>query len=524
MSAAKLNQLTRCATELCSGRRGRAVVGLFVLAVFLGYAWLVWNKMGAYAGGSDSSGYANNAKLMLAGKLLAEQRPLEGVAVPLPEFAYVPLGFRPRADGLMTPTYPLGLSALFAFASVGGSLDRGMAVAMWSMLLGSLAIAYLLARQLGLERGWALAAVAVLAACPLVLHMGLQAMSDVPAMLWTTLAIVLVWASRERRWLAGLAGGVVAVAVFIRPSNALVLLPAGIVLGLDWRRWLLFGLGGLPGALLWLHTNQVLFGRYVTTGYGEVDSLFGWANVVPALANYAWGLPQLIPLAPFAVVALLVGRRSGMPRLLALSLAAWVAAVLGFYVFYWFTTESWWYLRFLLPAFPALVVLSIAGLRWTAGSLRGAASRGSARPLAAGVLVGVALTVALGVQAGMVRRHGILKVGEGERIYPAICAWTAAHLPADAVVLAMQATGALHYTDQFTLVRWDCLDPQLSRAVYAAAQRAGRPVYAVFFPFEIEEWGCFRGRLAGRWTQVGAVRHATIWRLDDPDGTMEPPR
>ncbi len=524
MFVAKLNQFTRYATDRCSGRRGRGVVWLFVVAVFLGYAWLTWMKMGAYAGGSDSSGYANNAKLMLAGQLVAEQRPLAGVAVALPDYAYVPLGFKPRPDGRMAPTYPLGLSALYALASLGGTLDRGMAVAMWLMLLGSLPVAYLLARQVGLERGWALVAVAVLAACPLVLHMGLQAMSDVPAMLWTTLAIVLVWASRARRWLALLAGAAVAVAVFIRPSNALVLLPAGIVLGLDWRRWLLFGLGGLPGAALWAQTNHVLFGKYITTGYGEVGSLFSWANVGPALANYAWGLPQLVPLAPFAVIALLVGRRSGIPGRLAACLAAWVAVVFGFYVSYWFSTESWWYLRFLLPAFPALIVLSVAGLRWVARSFRGAGSHGPVRAVAAVVSVVVALVATLWVQAGMVQRFGILKVGEGERIYPEICAWTAAHVPADAVVLAMQTTGVFHYAGQFTLVRWDVLDVPLSREVYAAARRAGRPVYAVLFPFEIEDWGCFRGRLAGRWTKIGAVRYATIWRLDDPDGVMEPAR
>ena len=37
-------------------------------------------------------------------------------------------------------------------------------------------------------------------------------------------------------------------------------------------------------------------------------------------------------------------------------LGLWAALLIGFYAFYFHSGESWWYLRFILPAFPALLL------------------------------------------------------------------------------------------------------------------------------------------------------------------------
>jgi hypothetical protein len=50
-----------------------------------------------------------------------------------------------------------------------------------------------------------------------------------------------------------------------------------------------------------------------------------------------------------------------------------------------------------------------------------------------------------------------------------------------------------------------------------ACTARGRPVYAVLYPFEIEDWKAFEQHLTGHWSQVGAVRHVSIWRLDSLD-------
>ena len=69
---------------------------------------LAW-KSGAVAGGSDSSGYMNNARLIAASHATAPIRSVAGIPPEkAPGYLYVPLGFRPSADGAaLVPTYPV---------------------------------------------------------------------------------------------------------------------------------------------------------------------------------------------------------------------------------------------------------------------------------------------------------------------------------------------------------------------------------------------------------------------------------
>jgi hypothetical protein len=82
----------------------------------------------------------------------------------------------------------------------------------------------------------------------------------------------------------------------------------------------------------------------------------------------------------------------------------------------------------------------------------------------------------------------------------------------------MEASGALFYYTDFILVRWDMISSADFQRIAAAGTAAGRPLYAVLFPFEIEEteWSAFQKHLAGHWTQIGTVRSVSIWRYDSP--------
>jgi len=492
------------------------------LAVFAGLVWylaLMAGRMGVCAGGSDSSGYANNARLLMEGRLFAEQRRIDGAPESLPSYTYVPLGFAPSGEGRMTPTYPLGLSALFVAASLGTSLNTGMTVAMGLMLLGSLAATYALARQSGLGRGWAALCSGSLAACPLFQCMSLQAMSDMPALFWTTLALALGLAGRERRWLVGVAGIAVSVAVFVRPSNILVLVPMLWALGVDWRRWLWLAVGGAPGAAVWMLTNHALFGRYVATGYGDVSMLFAWCHVGPTLRNYATTLPQLLPLFFLSAFAVSGTRRGDCARAAAVMAATWVLVLAAFYSFYACTQETWWYLRFVLPAFPALIVLSVCGLREVCRRVGGMVL--GWRTLAARVAVVLALAIGLKVQLAASAKWSAMEFGICERAYPRLCARVGEMVSPDAVIFCMQTSGALFYSGPWTIVRWDLVDKTTARSLMTAAVKTGRPVYAVLFPFELDQEHCFRRGLAGRWSKVATVDDNTIWRLEDAAGDME---
>lgn len=509
----------RC--EVCSGANARLLGWSAVAAVFVWYLAVMVGLMGLNAGGADSSGYANSARLLREGRLVVEQRRLEEVPGPLRSHVFVPLGFTPRSETEMAPSYPLGLGAIIAAASAGTSLERGMERAMVALLAASLVVVYLLARCCGLGPAWAVLCGAILAACPLLQYISLQVMSDMPALVATTAALLLAWAARRRPWLAAPAGLVFAGAVFLRPTNALLVLALAWLLGLNWRRWLWFGAGGLPLGWLWVWSNQVLFGRWLASGYGDVNGLFAWAHVGPSLRNIAASLPWLLPLAVFVPWGF---SRADWPRERRALLAAmltWVLVCTGCYLFYRCTSEVWWYLRFILPVFPLVIVLAVLGLRRVVALVRGRSRPvARARWAAAAVFALTAMAAGFAVQERAAARWNETRtIGRMEGLYPELDRWAEQQLPGDAVVFCMQVSGALHYARPNILVRWDWVNPEQSRELYAAAARQGRPVYAVLFPFERER--VFGEWISGRWTQVGVVRAATIWRLDDPAGAME---
>jgi hypothetical protein len=43
-----------------------------------------------------------------------------------------------------------------------------------------------------------------------------------------------------------------------------------------------------------------------------------------------------------------------------------------------------------------------------------------------------------------------------------------------------------------------------------------RRLYAVLFPYEIEQRRVFMNYLPGTWTQIGAVKHITVWEYRGP--------
>src|SRR5205085_1283931 len=94
----------------------------------------------------------------------------------------------------------------------------------------AIALTYALARELGLERGYAIGAAAILAAYPTFIMQAVQVMSDVPATMWALAAIVLSLRSR-RHWSAGvLAGAAFGIAVAVRPTNILLAIPIAIAM------------------------------------------------------------------------------------------------------------------------------------------------------------------------------------------------------------------------------------------------------------------------------------------------------
>lgn len=482
-----------------------------VLAIaLLAFGLLVGLHMGAYAGGSDSSGYLNNARLLREHRVHVPERAIPTLPPQkMPQYAYIPLGFVPVKNDAMVPTYPIGLPMLVLATSWLSGWTAAPHVAMWLHAMAGVVLMFALARQTKLSVGWAAFAALLLAASPLYVFMSVQAMSDVPALVWTTAAVVLAWRSRTKTSSALAAGIAFAIAVMVRPTNLLGIVPVLIALGLNWRRWLLLGLGGLPGAVAVALYNRTAYGDPFSSGYGAVFNIFTFEVVKETLVHYATWLPVL--LTPIGVLALgLPWLYRGEQRLWAALLATWIAIFLGVYAFYYHTHEAWWYLRFVLPAFPAMILAAVL----IAQRLAAAWVRRYARPWAPPALAVLVVLFVVTWSKQWNRKWDSWNIGHGEGTYRRAVGWALDHLPANTIIATMQTSGALFYYSDLTFVRWDQLQPKDVTAVEQAAADQKRPLVAMLFRFEQDQ--ALNERMPGRWTKLATVEQTTFWRWDGP--------
>jgi hypothetical protein len=178
-------------------------------------------------------------------------------------------------------------------------------------------------------------------------------------------------------------------------------------------------------------------------------------------------------------------------------LAAWAACFSHSTAPYRWTHEQWWFLRFLLPAAPALIV---AGLLVTRHLLEKAAGRlpDYARRALPALVLAVAVAVELDQTSPLREARA---VGHGELKYGRVSKWLAAHVPGNSAIVVSQVSGALFYFTDYTLLRHDQIGPAVSKRILASLQAEGRPLYAVLFPFEADALK----KLPGTWTRVGAL-------------------
>lgn len=484
--------------------RGRI---LAVLAAAALYGALLAHFADPYAAGSDTSGYLNHARLIASGSLHAPRRELAGLpASEAPPDAYTPLGLKPAPDGNgLVPTYPAGLPLLLAAAARWLGWERAAAALAVAHALLGIGLAYALARRFGLPRSWSGVAAAILAVSPLYLLYALQVMSDVPSLVWVGAAVLAAWNAGESGGRRGASlgwslssGACLSLAFLIRPNSAIAIVPVAIALGASPRRWAMLVLGFLPGAAFFLLHSRSAYGSAFTTGYGLIGYLFSASFVPASLSNYARWLPVVFTPAVLLIAGLPWAARRE-PRAGAV-IGSWVLTYLAFYAPYRTTHETWWYLRYLLPAAPPLI----------AGGLLVARQWIPARREAAAAAAALGLVLANG--AWWDRHFGVLNTARNDTSYRDAAQWLNAHAPARSVVETWQASGALYYYTSFVVVRWDLCDRATMIRFAAAARAEGRPLYAVVFQHEVEE--AFRDHIPGRWVAAATMREITIWRWE----------
>lgn len=489
----------------------------FVL-LWASWLWAIGSRFEVVAGGADSSGYLNSARLFAEGRWSTELRiPVEVRSVARPH-EFMPLGFTAGGgEGQAVPTYPPGLPLQFALAGVALGWTWGPLVVGLGLAAAFPILMVWAARELELSPVLALAGAGVLMVCPVTLFGALQPLSDLPAAVWSLAALVAALRAGRSPAQAGgaslvwsmICGAAVAMAVAVRPTSALVIPALMVILG-HWRRWIGATVGGLPGALLLAVYQSVLYGHPLASGYGNIFAALGAEWVGVTVRFYAEWLPRLLPgvvvLLPLIGVFFL--RDAGRLRRM-LGLGVWVVALGGFYATYPVTHEVWWCLRFLLPAFPALVLAAMMG--WQAIAERGLGPRSAAwNAVGAAVL---AIWAGVLTSVWLPRLH-LGAIGPSERVYREAGRWVAGNLPPDAVVSSFATSGALYYYSSVATLRFDDLRPESGPELLRRFHAAGRPVFALVFEAErprAEE------RLPGaRWQPVRTFGGLRLWRLE-PD-------
>ncbi len=349
----------RLAGEAWVATLGAALVAAVFLVVVLGY-WVPANQ------GPDENAY------LVAGRNLAEN----GTAAIAAADPYTFAGrmWIKAADGRYHPKYPLGLPLLVAAL---WKLAAGHFAVSLAHLISPLALAAALLGVFALGREVADAAVGLLAelllaSAPLSLDLAIDPGSHALDLAIVTWGIVLLlrW---ERRGGAGLAlatGALLGYAAIVRYTDALLALPAAIVL---WRRrsqpgWrrevaLLAAAGLLPLALQ-LADNVHVFGAL--TGYAATreSTAFSWhdlwSNADDTLAQIAqYALPVTLPFAALGLAwagALRRGART--------VLAAWVLPSAAVYTAYYYGPDNGElaYARFFLVVMPPLAIAAACAL------------------------------------------------------------------------------------------------------------------------------------------------------------------
>ncbi|HKB80397.1 MAG TPA: hypothetical protein VKH35_11845 [Thermoanaerobaculia bacterium] len=454
------------------------------------YTAVIAGRTSMAAGGSDSSGYLNEARLMTQGRASIPLTPLRNLHIG-GDWAWVftPLGFRPSLDShSIVPTYPPGWPVQLAAAALAGGWQR-LPFVLAPLSAGvTLLLMFLFALQLGLEEWLAVAAAAILAVSPVFIMFALQPVTDVVATSWVLAAMVAALASERRAGWAVAAGVAFAVSVCVRPADVLLAIPLLFALKLRPRAIAIAAVSALPIGIALALWQNALYGSPFRTGYGDAAPLLSWRNLPTHVPHYAFWLAVL--LTPFIFPGgLFIAADRRAPRTMLLS---WFAVFFVFYCFYG-PYETWWYTRFLLPAFPPL----IAGFLLLVRRKRAVAA------------VLIAVVLAVGVFAS--RRFSVLSFGEGESVYPEAVLGSERILPRDAIVISMQMSGAfLYYSGRLT-VRWDNLDNDRFQLLRAYAGAANLHWYALLADFELED---MKGRLKGTWTPIARFRDVTLYRLD----------
>lgn len=450
-----------------------------------------------FGAGPDQSGYVSqadgwaHAQLTWSPPAWAQQGHWTNAV-----WSSAPVGYKPTAHGFIAPVFSPGLPLMMAAFELIGGRDAVFyvvpllaAVAVWMTYLLGVAV----------SGAWAGAIAAVLLLCsPTFIDWLSQPMSDIPVMACWTIALLFAWRPDTRGALG--AGVATAVAILIRPNLApLAVVPALLLLierPSRVRRAIVFVLAIVPSIALIAVLNARWWGSPLTSGYGENGSLYAAAHIVPNLRRYlAWLTDTQTPvvfaglLAPFVVARSTYERR----RLLLVTIV-FPVLVFALYLPY-LEFEEWTFLRFLLPAFPAM----LAGLGAVMAHL---ARRAWSPPVAAAAIAIVTVSVAA-VEVRFADKVGATREMIAHEPFARAVDF-ARTLPRNTILVSNSFSGTLHFYTGRDVLRYEVVSSQEMDSVLDALRAQGHPLYFIGHDFEV---GTFKRLFSGSRAAAGLDDH-----------------
>lgn len=462
---------------------------------------------GTSASGSDAYGYVEQADRWLERDLTIDQSWAAPAPWPMARWTFAPIGTRPSPvePWLVSPMYPPGLPMMMAV----GKLVGGEEGAFWIVpITGAILILATFGIGRKLATPWAgLIGAWLVATSPAVLFMLVGAMSDVPAAAACAVAFYFVLDRRPRAALAaGLAAGL---AVAIRPNLAPCLALFGLWYLVPFVRpgesdrrsafiqGVIFTAGLAGGAVVILAFHNAVTGSPFVSTYGSMSGAFALDHFWPNLTRYVARLvDSQTPVVVAGVAALALPLRRLWPaateRLAFIVIGLFVVAMWVMYSLY-IVFDEWWYLRFLLPTWPFLMLG--VGTVFAAIARRG-------RTAAAAVTVAV---LVLGVhQVAIAEGRFVFDLWKNERRYVTVAREVRRMTDRTSAIFSMQHSSSIRYYGGRVSIRYDAMEPPwIDRSVDWLATRGIRS-YLLVDDWEIP-W--LRERFPGR---------RIIERLDEP--------
>jgi len=505
-------------------------VAVYVAAAVSAAVIVVGLTRGVFeANGADAYGYVSQAELWTRGFPVIEPALAKDSRWQHSIEMLVPLGYRTGPNQTIVPMYAPGLPlTMAAFQWLGGRT----AVFFVVPLLGGLTVlaTYLIGIRVANPLVGAAAAILV-ASSPPILFQLIRPMTDVPVAAWWTLAWAAVLRpSRASAFAAGLAASF---AILTRPN--LAPLAAVFVAWLWWQgrhegpahqRWsrvIAFLLGVIPGCLAVAVINARLYGSPLESGYAPLAAYYSWHKFVPNLRRYpSWLLETHTPavllacLAPFLLPRTLSADARARARATTVAWLVFIAGVFASYLLYT-VFNDWWYLRFVLPALPPLLVLTVV-------SIDGVTARLVPR---ARLLLTCALTLLLawyGLEYASAR--GIFRQKDVEHRATAVGHYIAQRLPERSAFIAFEQSGSANYYSGRQTLMFEAIPPRDLQAVLDDLRALG---YHPYFLLEDWEEPIFRNQFGAHcrcawldWPPLAEYVHGIRVRIYDPADRDDP--